>query len=88
MEELKERGAKIIIGEFFERAGRIIMCEAYKQKMTQKEGYVWFLPGWYQYDWFDVDAIRRRESQEGFKDELLPNCTTAQMIEVKLINSH
>ncbi len=30
---------------------RVIMCEAYKQGMTQKQGYVWFLPGWFGADW-------------------------------------
>ena len=82
LEDLKERGARIIIGEFFERAARVIMCEAYKQGMTQKEGYVWFLPGWYHHDWFDVDAIR----ENGAKDEFTPNCTTKQMVEVGIHN--
>ena len=77
LKDLKERGARIIIGEFFERAARVIMCEAYKQEMTQKQGYVWFLPGWYQFDWYDVDAKRERG-----EDELTPNCTTREMMEV------
>ena len=74
--DLKERGARIIIGEFFERAGRIIMCEAFKQGMTQKQGYVWFLPGWYSHDWYDVDSLRASGR------EFMPNCTTKDMIEV------
>ncbi|TRY61846.1 hypothetical protein TCAL_10559 [Tigriopus californicus] len=77
LKDLKERGARIIIGEFFERAARVIMCEAFKQGMTQRQGYVWFLPGWYHNDWFDVDVLR----EEGYDDEFMPNCTTAQMIE-------
>lgn len=77
LRDLKERGARIIIGEFFERAARVIMCEAFKQGMTQKQGYVWFLPGWYHNDWFDVDVLR----EEGYDDEFMPNCSTAQMIE-------
>ena len=52
------RGARIIIGEFFERAARVTMCEAYKQGMTQRQGYVWFLPGWYHANWYDVDSLR------------------------------
>ena len=59
------------------------MCEAFKQKMTQKEGFVWFLPGWYHNDWYDVDALREKE-QRTLKSEFdyLPNCTTAEMIQV------
>jgi hypothetical protein len=26
--------------------------------MTQKQGYVWFLPTWYKHDWYDIDALR------------------------------
>ena len=46
LQDLKERGAKIIIGEFYASSARQIMCAAYKERMTQREGYVWFLPGW------------------------------------------
>ena len=58
LKDLKRRGARIIIGEFFERAARVTMCEAYKQGMTQRQGYVWFLPGWYHANWYDVDSLR------------------------------
>ena len=58
LKDLKRRGARIIIGEFFERAARVTMCEAYKQGMTQRQGYVWFLPGWYHANWYDVDNLR------------------------------
>ena len=34
------------------------MCEAYRMQMTQKEGYVWFLPGWFKERWFDIDLLR------------------------------
>ena len=40
-------------------AARTIICEAYKEKMTQKQGYVWFLPGWYGDNWYDLDALRQ-----------------------------
>jgi len=30
-------------------AARHILYEAYKQGMTQKQGYVWFLPNWYSF---------------------------------------
>ena len=58
------------------------MCEAFKQGMTQRQGYVWFLPGWYAQDWYDVDAMRAR--MRGEEDEFMPNCTTSQMIEVSI----
>lgn len=54
------------------------MCEAFKQEMTQKQGFVWFLPGWYKHDWYDLDALRRNGKADGFT----PNCTTGQMIQV------
>merc|ERR1712098_79135 len=58
LQDLKERGAKIIIGEFYASSARQIMCAAYKEKMTQKEGYVWFLPGWFDDKWYDIDQLR------------------------------
>lgn len=91
LKDLQERGARIIIGEFFEHAARHVMCEAYKLGMTQQQGYVWFLPAWYQYDWYDLDALREEaansSNETGFYGSSsitrtsLPNCTTAQMIE-------
>ena len=55
---MKDRGAKIIIGEFYASSARLIMCEAYKAGMTQREGYVWFLPGWFEDNWYDIDSLR------------------------------
>jgi hypothetical protein len=26
--------------------------------MTQEQGYVWFLPGWYRENWYDIDHLR------------------------------
>ena len=37
---------------------RHVMCAAYKMNMTQKEGYVWFLPGWFKERWYDIDLLR------------------------------
>jgi hypothetical protein len=34
-------------GDFYDHAARAVMCEAYHQKMTAKEGFVWFLPVWF-----------------------------------------
>ena len=71
------------------------MCEAYKQGMTQRQGYVWFLPGWYGNNWYDLDMLRQDDnniSQYGdgvntdestqYQQTFLPNCTTAEMVEV------
>ena len=35
------------------------MCAAYKLEMTQREGYAWFLPGWFDNNWYDIDELRR-----------------------------
>ena len=35
------------------------MCAAYKLKMTQREGYAWFLPGWFDNNWYDIDELKR-----------------------------
>ena len=64
MEGLKEKGAKVIIGDFYSSSARIVMCTAFKLEMTQKEGYVWFLPGWYDEDWYDVDALRMQKEEK------------------------
>ncbi|XP_048752685.2 atrial natriuretic peptide receptor 2-like isoform X2 [Ostrea edulis] len=53
--DLRSANARIIIADFFPSTARLVMCEAYKQRMTGHEGYVWFLPGWYEHDWWDVD---------------------------------
>ena len=95
LNNLKERHVRIIIGEFFVHAARNIICEAYKQKMTQKQGYVWFLPGWYADDWYDLDMLRQDDTNnltvndDGintdestmYMNTILPNCTTAEMVE-------
>ncbi|KAL3282262.1 hypothetical protein HHI36_005453 [Cryptolaemus montrouzieri] len=44
LEDLKRKRARIIIADVVNEVARLIMCEAYKLKMTAKEGYVWFLP--------------------------------------------
>ena len=72
LQDLKEKGAKIIIGEFYASSARHIMCAAFKEKMTQKEGYVWFLPGWFDDKWYDIDALRilkNRTDSSKMKDD-------------------
>ena len=56
--DIKMRGAKIIIADFYEPAARHIMCQAFKLDMTQTQGYVWFIPGWYKKDWYDIDLMK------------------------------
>ena len=63
LQDLKDRGAKIIIGEFYASSARLIMCEAYKAKMTQEQGYVWFLPGWFDDGWYDIDGFRKMKNK-------------------------
>ena len=39
------------------------MCQAYRSKMTQKQGFVWLLPGWYKDGWFDTDILALKKSK-------------------------
>lgn len=39
------------------------MCQAYRSKMTQKQGFVWLLPGWYKDGWFDTDVLALKKSK-------------------------
>ena len=83
MKDLKDRGAKIIIGEFYPSSARLIMCEAYKAKMTQKQGYVWFLPGWFDDHWYDIDALKKvkNKTPSDKKQSIISNGGTIQMFE-------
>ena len=40
------------------------MCDAYKMGMTQREGYVWFLPGWFGDDWYDIEKLKKGKAEE------------------------
>ncbi|KAL9927501.1 uncharacterized protein ACN427_000908 isoform 2-T5 [Glossina fuscipes fuscipes] len=51
LQELKRRHAKIIIADVHNKLAQMVLCEAYKLKMTAYEGYVWFLPFWLSKDW-------------------------------------
>ena len=44
------------------------MCAAYELDMTQRNGYIWFLPGWFKKNWYDFDEMRTR--LEEMRDEL------------------
>ena len=42
------------------------MCDAYKMGMTQREGYVWFLPGWFGDDWYDIEKLKKGKAEERY----------------------
>ena len=48
-----------------------VMCEAYKKKMTMEQGYIWFLPDSYPWDWYNPDR----------KAENFISCTFDEMTE-------
>ena len=84
---MKHHGTRIIIGDFFETAARQVMCDAHSEGMTQANGYVWFLPGWYRKDWYDLNTKKlandnAKEANAIIPFPNLPNCTTEDMIEV------
>ena len=60
MEDIRSRGARVIIGDFYAISARHIICEAYHLDMTQEYGYVWFLPGWFDDEWYDIDKLRNK----------------------------
>ncbi|XP_072045624.1 gamma-aminobutyric acid type B receptor subunit 1-like [Amphiura filiformis] len=51
---LKEKGAWIIFGNFFENMARRVFCEVYKEGLYGKN-YAWFLLGRYQDKWWEVE---------------------------------
>ena len=70
---LKHQDARIIVGLFYAKTARKVLCEIYKNKMFGAK-YVWFFIGWYEDDWF--------MDKEYLVDEGI-ECTQDQMIEVK-----
>ncbi|GIY31660.1 insulin-like peptide receptor [Caerostris extrusa] len=82
LQELKDKGAKIIIGDFFDYAARPVMCAAYKLGMTAANGYVWFLPLWFNSNWYDTDKFNS-DVPDGYEKV---GCTTKEM--VAAINGH
>ena len=77
LRDLKERGAKIIIGEFYASSARQIMCAAYQAGMTQREGYVWFLPGWFDDQWYDIDQLRKKKAEHEAEEAAMAENRTA-----------
>ncbi|KAK8775171.1 hypothetical protein V5799_031484 [Amblyomma americanum] len=76
--DLKSRNARIIIGGFDEDAARAIMCEAYRQGMTGRDGYQWFLPTWLgqqeqrHQEWYNTEYYNQH-----FNESV--NCTLSEM---------
>ncbi|RUS70621.1 hypothetical protein EGW08_021618, partial [Elysia chlorotica] len=84
LQEFKEQRVRVIIADVSSHVARQIMCEAFKQKMTGYEGYIWFLPSWYPLHWQDVDyynsepSLQEVANSPHFVQESVP-CTTNQM---------
>ena len=72
VKNLKLQDARVVVGLFYAKTARKVLCEIYKNKMFGPK-YVWFFIGWYEDDWF-MDAEYLRD--EGIQ------CTQDQMIEV------
>lgn len=67
---------KIIIGDFYANKAREVMCQAYHLNMTAEHGYVWFLPRWFNTDWYNMSLHTGKD-----REKIL--CTTEQMLEVR-----
>ncbi|ESO82631.1 hypothetical protein LOTGIDRAFT_109151 [Lottia gigantea] len=78
--DLRSQNVRIIIADFFVGAARAIMCEAYRQKMTAHQGYVWFLPSWYTTDWWDVDFYNSPPNPGDFRPQESVPCTTEEIL--------
>ena len=61
MANLKRQDARIIVGLFYAKAARKVLCEAYKQKLFGPK-YVWFFIGWYEDDWYQNSKYLKEEN--------------------------
>ncbi|XP_070566244.1 gamma-aminobutyric acid type B receptor subunit 2-like [Ptychodera flava] len=52
VKDVKDSGARIILGYFDERMARRIFCQAFKNRVFGSR-YVWIIPGWYSENWWD-----------------------------------
>ncbi|WAR11683.1 IGF1R-like protein, partial [Mya arenaria] len=77
--DLRAQNVRVIIADFFVFAARAVMCEAWRQRMTAHEGYVWFLPAWYAEDWWDVDYYNSRPNPGDPRPQEHIPCTTNNM---------
>ncbi|XP_022106745.1 gamma-aminobutyric acid type B receptor subunit 1-like isoform X2 [Acanthaster planci] len=68
LENIKNVGARIIMGNFYSNMARRVFCAAYHQQMYGAK-YVWIIPGWFATGWWRIpdDSI---------------DCTIDQMDEV------
>ncbi|XP_037086042.1 uncharacterized protein LOC119106492 isoform X2 [Pollicipes pollicipes] len=71
LKELKDKKARIIIADMYQVAAKAIMCEAYLQNMTARQGYIWFLPEWFWRGWYNTTA-----------NSTTTSCTSTQLMEV------
>ena len=67
---LKDQDARIIVGLFYEKTARKVLCEIYRNKMYGKR-YVWFFIGWYKDDWFMNQAYLTEDQIECSRDEMM-----------------
>ncbi|XP_037084864.1 uncharacterized protein LOC119105504 [Pollicipes pollicipes] len=70
LKELKDKKARIIIADMYQVAAKAIMCEAYLQNMTARQGYIWFLPEWFWRGWYNTTA-----------NSTTTSCTSTQLME-------
>ncbi|XP_046384645.1 uncharacterized protein LOC124154916 [Ischnura elegans] len=89
--DLKNKNARIIIADVNDKAARSVMCEAYHQNMTARDGYVWFLPLWLSPSWYDTDFHNSKSNQQQHHDHgdagpEITLCTKEQMI--RAIDGH
>jgi len=67
---LKDQDARIIVGLFYEKTARKVLCEIYRNQMYGKR-YVWFFIGWYKDDWFMNQAYLTEDQIECSRDEMM-----------------
>ncbi|KAF0297153.1 putative molluscan insulin-related peptide(s) receptor [Amphibalanus amphitrite] len=81
LKDLREQNARIIIADMYQVAARAIMCEAYHQNMTAKEGYLWFLPEWFSGGWFNTPAFSGNNKRCSI-DQIMQVLVSARLVEL------
>ncbi|XP_070573335.1 gamma-aminobutyric acid type B receptor subunit 2-like isoform X2 [Ptychodera flava] len=79
VKDLRESGARIILGYFEEDVAVKVFCNVYKQKLFGSK-YAWILPGWYADSWWnstdlpnDCTAADIKEASNGYlATDILP----------------
>ncbi|KAL9965837.1 hypothetical protein ACROYT_G029691 [Oculina patagonica] len=67
VKSLKEKEARIIIGNFDERSARKVFCQAYHTDMYGAR-YAWLIPGWFSRNWWKIKL--ENESVACTEDEM------------------